>query len=343
MDPVTHALVGSAVARVGLTRTLGRSAWLPGAAGALLPDADALIRSSADPLLYAEFHRHFTHALAFIPVGGAIAALPWILAPRTRHRWRAYVAAAALGYATHGVLDASTTYGTLLYWPFSSARVAWNLISIVDPLFTAIVAVGVLAAAWRRTATAAAVALAIAAGYLVLGLVQRERAEAAQVRVADARGHARDRGAVFPAFATNLVWRSLYQSGGRLHADRIRLPWFGAPQWRSGYDMPLVEDRHLPGPVTAQPRLRRDFARFHWFTSGWVARAAHEPEILGDARYSDSVERFEPVWGIRLRPDSAEQPTEWIDRSRERRVDPRAVWDELRGADAAYRPVPPGF
>jgi hypothetical protein len=64
---------------------------------ALLPDADALVRSSADPLLYAEFHRHFTHSLAFIPVGGAIAALPWLLQGKRRTQWKAYLAAATFG------------------------------------------------------------------------------------------------------------------------------------------------------------------------------------------------------------------------------------------------------
>ena len=36
------------------------------------------------------------------------------------------------GYATHAVLDACTTYGTMLLWPFSDARFAWNTISIID-------------------------------------------------------------------------------------------------------------------------------------------------------------------------------------------------------------------
>ena len=96
---------------------------LPGVVGALLPDADAVIRSSADPLLYAEFHRHFTHSLALIPVGGLVASLPWLMRRAPRGQWRAYLAAATAGYATHGVLDASTSYGTLLLWPFSTVRV----------------------------------------------------------------------------------------------------------------------------------------------------------------------------------------------------------------------------
>ena len=41
-----------------------------------------------------------------------------------------------LGYSTHGLLDACTSYGTQLFWPFSNERISWNNISIVDPLFT---------------------------------------------------------------------------------------------------------------------------------------------------------------------------------------------------------------
>ena len=41
-----------------------------------------------------------------------------------------------MGYATHGLLDSCTSYGTQLFWPFSDVRVAWDTMSIVDPLFT---------------------------------------------------------------------------------------------------------------------------------------------------------------------------------------------------------------
>jgi inner membrane protein len=340
VDPVTHAVVGAATARVILSRSVAQRAWLPGAAGALLPDADALIRSSADPLLYAEFHRHFTHALVLIPAGGALAALPWIVARRARRHWKSYLGAATAGYATHGLLDASTTYGTLLLWPFTDARIAWNLISIVDPLFTSIVIAGVVAAAWRRTARPAAVALAIAVSYLAVGALQQSRALEAQAGVAAMRGHVRDRGAVFPAFATNLVWRSLYQRGATLYMDRIRVPWFAPVQWSEGYEMPLATGVDLPASPGDEARIRRDFVRFRWFASGWVARVPEEPDLIGDARYSSATDRFEPVWGIRLQPGRP-VPIEWVDRSRQRRIDPGELWDELRGTDPRYRTVDP--
>ena len=326
MDPLTHALVGAATARVALSRPLGHSAWLPGAAGALLPDVDALIRSSSDPLLYAEFHRHFTHALAFIPIGGAIAATPWLISRRTRPRWKAYLGAATAGYATHGMLDAATTYGTLLYWPFSDVRVAWNAIAIVDPLFTLAVLAGVALAAWQRRAAPAAFALAVCLAYLITGAWQRDRALDAQAQVAAARGHEIVRGAVFPGVGANVVWRSLYRAGDELYMDRIRVPWFGAASWRPGPRVPSLPEADLP------PEARR----FQWFTNNWMARAPGEPDVIGDARYSASIDRYEPVWGIRL---GAGSEIDWVDRSRARRIDLPGLWRELSGDDPRYRPV----
>lgn len=340
MDPVTHALAGAAVARVALARPLAHRAWLPGAMGALLPDADALIRSTADPLLYAEFHRHFTHSIAFIPIGGAIAALPWVLRAKHRAHWRTSLAASTIGYATHGVLDAATTWGTRLFWPFGDARIAWNWISIVDPLFTMMLLTGVAVAIWRRSARPAMAALAVAITYMAGGALQHTRAREVQARVAAARGHVVERGTVLPGFGNNVVWRSLYESGGRLYVDRVRIPWWGAPTWSQGYEATAVGVGDLPPAVSLDPRLRRDFHRFATFAGGWTARAATEANVIGDARYSSADDRFAPVWGVRFQPDGQQAPIAWVNRSAERRIDPAALWSEIVGRDRSHRPVP---
>jgi inner membrane protein len=41
-----------------------------------------------------------------------------------------------LVFVTHILLDCFTTYGTQLWLPFSNYRVAWNTISVIDPLYT---------------------------------------------------------------------------------------------------------------------------------------------------------------------------------------------------------------
>jgi inner membrane protein len=339
MDPVTHALAGAAAARVALARPLGRFAWIPGAAGALLPDADALIRSAADPLLYAEFHRHFTHSLAFTPIGGTIAALPWLLRAKYRRHRTLYAAAASIGYGTHGVLDALTTWGTRLLWPFSDARVAWNWIPIVDPIFTLILLTGVAVALWQRASRPAAIALAFAAAYVAAGALQNARARDVQARMAAARGHVVERAAVLPGFGNIVVWRSIYEAGGTLHMDRLRVPWWGTPTFSPGYVATPLRERDLPASVSAHLRLRRDFHRFVTFAGGWVARAADDPGLVGDARYSSADDRFEPVWGIRFQPEGV-VPIEWVDRSAQRRIDLHRLWAEVVGRDPRHRPIP---
>ena len=141
MDPLSQAALGAvapqtlasktAIDTVGLMRI-----GIIGALAGMAPDIDVLIQSSTDPLLQLEYHRQFTHSLIFIPSGAALCALVFWPFVRSHLSYRQVWFIALLGYGTHGLLDACTTYGTLLLWPFSDARIAWNTISVIDPLFT---------------------------------------------------------------------------------------------------------------------------------------------------------------------------------------------------------------
>ena len=335
MDPLTHALAGATIAWAAGGRALGRRALLVGAAAGLLPDADVLIRSAADPLLAIEHHRGFTHSLAFVPVGGIVAALAFRAgAAWDRAQLRLAIVAGILAYASHGLLDAATTYGTQLFWPFSRYRVGLDVLSIIDPLFTTILLGGALAAfAGRRRLALTALALALL--WPGIGFVQRERATAAQARLAAARGEPRQRGAVFPTVGNTIVWRSISQTGNRLRIDRIRVPWSGQAMYASADSVPVAS----PDAVRGDARMLRDFARFAWFSDGWVARAPADPSIIGDARYSLRADRYDPVWGIRFRAGKT-PPTEWVNRTRERDVGMAQLWTEITGRNLTFRPVP---
>lgn len=337
MDPLTQGLLGGAAAYAVYGRLLGPRALLIGATGGVLPDADVFIRSAADPLLAVEVHRQFTHALAFIPIGGLIAALPWLGRRANRAVRRTIAGAAIIGYATHGLLDACTTYGTQLLWPFSDARIAWDAVSVIDPIFTLTLLVGTIAAAIRRSPRPAAVALAVCLLYLLAGSVQRDRALRVQEQLAAVREHSIARGEVFPTIGNNLVWRSLYRSGDTLYVDRIRVPWFGEPRFSPGTSVRSVGEDGLAPAEKAVPRVVRDFRRFRWFSDGWLARDADDPSVIGDVRYSMRTDAFDAIWGIRFHPQRA-IPTEWVSRSRDRTVDLGDLWSEISGRDPAYRP-----
>jgi inner membrane protein len=85
--------------------------------------------------------------------------------------------------------------------------------------------------------------------------------------------------------------------------------------------------------------VRRDFARFRYFSDGWVARAAADPSFIGDARYSLSTETYAPIWGVRFHPGAA-QPTEWVDHTAKNRIPVGELWRELAGRAPGYTALP---
>ena len=84
MDIVTQGILGAAVAQSAARKEHVRLATLIGLVAGVIADADILIRSSSDPLLSLEYHRHFTHSIFFVPVGALIAFL--VLWPFLRNR-----------------------------------------------------------------------------------------------------------------------------------------------------------------------------------------------------------------------------------------------------------------
>ncbi|NQZ95630.1 MAG: metal-dependent hydrolase [Myxococcales bacterium] len=300
MDPVSQGVVGAAVAQAFARPRQVAVAGLLGALAGMAPDLDVLIRSSVDPLLFLEFHRQFTHSLVFIPIGAALGAA--VLFPLMRRRCLAREAYlyCLLGFATHGLLDACTSYGTQLYWPFSNDRVAWSNISIVDPLFTLPVLVLVLLAARRGRVALARAACVWVALYLVVGLVQRDRAEAAGLAIARLRDHAPVSVEAKPAFASLLLWKTIYEHADRYYVDAVRVG--GATVHFPGQSAAkLVIARDLPwlDPGTQQAR---DLERFRWFSQDHLALDPRDPFEVIDIRYSMLPDRIDPLWGIRLEP-----------------------------------------
>jgi inner membrane protein len=336
MDPVTQFALGAVAAQAVFGKKLGHRAWLIGGAAGAAPDLDIFFKSATDPLFQIEMHRQFTHSLAFIPVGGALAALPWLAAKKARALWRPVLGASILGWATHGLLDACTTYGTQLLWPFSTLRVSWDNVAIVDPLVTLALLVGVVWAARARSNTPARAALAATLAYLGFGVVQHARALDAQAAIAASRGHVIERGAAFPAIGSNLVWRSLYRVGDTYHADRIRVSWLGATSWQAGTTMAAVNPAAF---ARAPDRIRRDYARFAHFSDQWVAPDPARPGVYADARYSRSSTAFAPIWGVHFEPTAA-TPTQWVDRSVRRELSFATLWREWTGRAPGFAGLP---
>ncbi len=301
MDVITQTVLGAAASGAILNSKLRRVALLVGGLGGMVPDWDAVLKYVSDPALPWQYHRHFTHALVFIPVGGLIAAAPFLIVPKLRARARWVIAAGMIGCATHGLLDACTSFGTHLLWPFTNDRAAWDIVSIVDPImelpFWLLVLIAlIIGKAWSSRA-----AMLWFIAYLGFGFVQHERAANVQEEIAAMRGHEISRSRVMPTFGNEIIWRSLYEHDGRLYADDIRLPVLGAPEIRTGDRSVAVVDVQqwrADGEMT----IREQFIvrNFEHFADGYIAWDPEYPELLGDMRYSRVTNDFQPIWGLRF-------------------------------------------
>ncbi len=304
MDPLTQGVVGAVVPQASLRKKqlllLGLFGWLSGMA----PDLDVLIRSTHDPLLYLEYHRQFTHSLIFIPIGGLICASLFylLLARRFDLSFKMTYLACTLGYGTHGLLDAATSYGTMLFWPFSDVRVAGNIISIIDPLFTLPLLILVLLAGFRRKRRYALLGLLWMGLYLGFGAVQNYRAERAGQELADLRGHHNVEVSAKPSFGNLLVWKVIYRHENTYYVDAVRT---GITPTVVEGDRIVALDLQRDFPwLDANSQQARDIERFRWFSKGYIAKDPNYEDRIIDLRYSLIPNEINALWSISLKPEA---------------------------------------
>ncbi|TXS95663.1 metal-dependent hydrolase [Parahaliea maris] len=302
MDPLSQGVLGAALPQASARRREAATAGLLGFLAGMAPDLDVLIRSSEDPLLFLEYHRQFTHSLLFIPLGGLLCALVLhgVIGKRRGFGFGRTLAFCTLGYATHALLDVCTTYGTMLFWPFSDMRIAWNTVSIIDPLFTVPILLLVVMGGLRKQPVLARYALVWALAYLGMGLWQRNEAIAIGEQLAASRGHEPVRLEAKPSFGNILVWKVVYQTESEFYVDAVRTGF--SPRIYPGDSVPVLNPaRDLPW-LEPGSQQAADVDRFSWFSNGYVALDPRHADRVIDIRYSLLPNEIAPLWSIQLDP-----------------------------------------
>ncbi len=313
MDPLSQGVLGGVAAQQISSKRSRVAALLLGWLAGMVADLDVLIKSNTDPLLFLEYHRNFTHALIFIPVGALLCAglFQWIFKAwfgRLELSFRQVYAFCFAGYATHALLDACTTYGTQLLWPFSDARIAWNTVSVVDPLFTLPLLLFLVLSVIKRSRRWASASALYAFSYLGLGWVQHERAFDIAQKLANDRGHSAQQLEVKPSFANVLVWKSVYEHQGQYFVDAVRVGISGRIYPGVSVDK-LDLSRHFPS-LDLQSQQALDVERFRWFSNNYLALDPDNAQRIIDVRYSLIPNQVAGMWGITL--DSNAQPSQHV-------------------------------
>lgn len=132
MDPFTHAISGAVLARAIPKQKLpGGAIWFL-AIVAMLPDADYVLRLFSN-VLYLRYHRGVTHSILLLPLW---AWLCYSIIPRQRRKYPVMPWLIAATLCLHIVFDLVTSFGTMILAPLSKMRFTWDLVFIIDPLFT---------------------------------------------------------------------------------------------------------------------------------------------------------------------------------------------------------------
>jgi inner membrane protein len=305
MDPLTQGTIGAVLPQASGKKNLGIIALL-GFLSGMAPDLDILIRSSTDPLLSLEYHRQFTHSLIFIPFGGLICALFLFvvfkkISPFNFKKTWVYC---TLGYGTHGLIDACTSYGTLLFWPFSDMRIAWNNISIIDPLFTLPLILLTVLAAIRKKNIYSKIALAWAVAYLTLGFYLHNVAIDVGKEIAKQRGHVVKRINAKPSFGNLILWKTIYETDNQFYVDATNLLFNKIIPGESIKKLNLEEDFQW---LKEESQQYKDVERFKWFSSDFLAVNPQNKNQIIDIRYSGLPNEIGGLWGVQLNPKKHKQ------------------------------------
>lgn len=224
MDTVTHALLGAtlacaaAPARSPLTL---RQRLLAGGLGAAFPDVD-FAAFAVDPLRFlGDWHQGPTHSLALLPLWAALIGGAFAFATHRRAVFSQAALLSALGLASHVAADAITAFGTAIFYPLSALRVGLGITFVIDPLFTAIVLIALLASLASGRRSIAAVGLATLCLYVFSQAQLQQRA--LEPGRASAPGVAFERLAAFAQPFSPFNWKLIGVEGARSYEAYLNL------------------------------------------------------------------------------------------------------------------------
>ncbi len=291
MDPVTHTLVGAALARSGLERRTGlATATL--LIGANLPDVDVVSYAWGSTTALG-FRRGLTHGVLGVAVLPLLLTGAIVLWDRWFRRRRAaggrpvvprqVLLLAAIAVATHPLLDFLNTYGVRWLAPFSWRWFYGDVLFIVDPWVWALLAAGVWAG--RRGPRGPRIALAATVAYTMMmaasNLAARQVAERSLARTGDRAL----RIMAAPLAVTPLGRWVVVETEAGYRAGMLE--WL-APEKLELEPLPL--DREAPKPIAdairGDPGARRflGWARFPYYVVD--ERDDGRVVYIGDARYT---------------------------------------------------------
>jgi len=258
MDSLTQITLGAAVGEAVLGRKVGNRAILWGAVGGIIPDLDIIPSLFMDDMARLSIHRGLSHSILFSvllapllgylvarwyrrrerPAGGKPAAAQRPVGGKQPAVEKGHAAELRpitgkspgfgewtllffLALSTHFILDCFTSYGTQIFYPFSTYRVALNSISIVDPIYSLPLLIPVIIILMMRNPQRRRmlnmIGLGLSTLYLLFTLVNKWQVTAVfEQSLRDQKIHY-NRIMTVPTFLNNLLWLGVAEGDNSFH------------------------------------------------------------------------------------------------------------------------------
>ncbi len=339
MDLITQGLLGATIGQAFFNKPLGRKAVWAGAAAGMLPDLDMVGVYLGGPMAELKYHRWITHSFWF----GAVTAfvLAWLIVKLQRSgkpqpTFKTWFWLLFWAIFTHPLLDLFTVYGTQFYAPFSSTRIHWHAIAIID-LGYSLLLVGALVAGslwdrkqkWQRSARFAQLMLIASTLYLFMGL----GADYYLTKIAqDMKPEHTIR--THPTFLQPF-YRKIYAYG----PEEICYSTYTFLKPR-----PLIFQckPQQPHPAFANFLNSESGKLFLWFADQEIRMEYIEgnPTVvrLHDLRFTHPNAPFEGMWGLEAAVDTKGNLLEEPRRFRMKRPSVRQMWNAILPAATGFQP-----
>jgi inner membrane protein len=189
-----------------------------GAVAGTVPDLDVIWRFLTDTITATEMHRGFSHSIVFSVLAAPI--LGWLvhqIKKRPDVGWKGWSTLFFWGLFTHPLLDAFTTWGTQLFWPFDW-RVAFNSIFVIDPLYTLPFLVCLVIAAFRKRGSLSRkrinnLGIYLSTGYLIITVVLKFFAHQKLTKALESQNITYTQMSTRPAPMNTIVWNANVDAG----------------------------------------------------------------------------------------------------------------------------------
>jgi inner membrane protein len=142
MDTITHTLTGVVIAKAVDDKKVGGWGTLAGLAVGIFPDSDFVL-GLFDRNFFLQYHRDFTHSVFLLPFYALLFSWLFVRISKRPYFWSFYKICLPV-LISHALLDLLTSYGTMIFSPFSNHRFSWDLVFIIDLIFSGIVLVPLL-------------------------------------------------------------------------------------------------------------------------------------------------------------------------------------------------------